>query len=116
MSLVAFRYTSFHEQAWVFFNAKHHGAIIKSLRKGFPAGKNTFTEINGEFDMDEIESFTRLSDRLGSNTWQVSFQNALSDHQQEAVLKVLREGVPEDLVRLSEGLMMGNSSTKIWLA
>lgn len=65
--------------------------------------------------MDEVELFTLLSDRLGSNTWQVAFQGALSEHQQNALLEVLSECLPEDLVRLSEGLSMGSSSTRIWL-
>lgn len=67
--------------------------MIEMLRKG-----DKFSEVEDEIDLAELKTFTELSTRLRSNTWQVIMQHSMSNEEQEYMVSLLAESSPKEFI------------------
>lgn len=95
MSFTAFRYTNFDEPAYVFLST-HHTTMIETLRKGIPATQNTFCEVDGVFHTDELKIYTKLADRLDSQSWHLILSVPLSNQEQTKLVELLARVSPKE--------------------
>ena len=100
IGFTAFRFVTFDEPAWVIFDAQDHADVIKVIQHDLH-GSNRFQEVDEIFKFWELRAFTDVSERLGCSHWVIIFQFPFSNEQQNAVVRALEDGAPEDLMRMA---------------